>query len=277
MHKMLRIICVVIGIALFGAAFYLGGNYLNPPKIVVVEDNNYHRENTDLSGSSANLVMLKGKIQPDEEDMIEDRDTGVTSKYPIMQRKIEMYQYFLEGDTAMMGWQDHPVKDFTDGEGQEWKNPPFYNDLDNRTFYHDFFLGDGDLPVSYEFLRKNLDKEKYSESFYYLNNLPQEYDLEGFEWKQDHYLKSGGRKNHVGDVRIYYKVLKYDDLPELTIIGQQLESKVSLTNEDCRFYDYDVTMDEIVKTYDQDAPHAALAAILFGTFFIVLGIFKGER
>ncbi len=275
MNKLLKGFFIAVGLACFGAAYHLYNTFLNPPEIAVVTDNNFDIKNTDDGSGSVKLVMVKGKLSFKEYN--KDDETGVKCRYPIMRRIVEMYQYFPEGEKVMMGWKDHQIKDFKDTKGREWKNPAFPKEWKSEYFYHDFFLGEGNLPISYGFLKTELDREKYKGSFYYLKNLPKDGTPKDFEWKGNHYLKSGKNKNHIGDVRISYKALKYDELPELTILGQQKNGKVSYSNDDCRFYDRDVTMDEIVKTYTQDAPHAALAAVFFGTFFIVLGVFKGER
>lgn len=276
MHKLLRGACVAIGIACLGASYYLYNNFINPPQITEVKDNNYHRENTDDGSGTVSLVMLKGKVTPSNE-LLEDDKTGVKTKYPILQRKVEMYQYFLKDDKPMMGWKETPIKAFKDKNGKEWKNPSFPSNLRSNTLYHDFHINKGSLAVSSKFLKKDLDETKYEKSFYYLKNLPKETRLKGFEWKGNHYLSPSGYKNHIGDIRVYYKVLNHEELPELTIIGQQKNFKVNSSNRDCRFYDRAVTMDEIRKTYKEDAPHAALAAVLFGVFFVMLGVFKGER
>lgn len=276
MHKLLRGACVAIGIACLGASYYLYNNFINPPQITEVKDNNYHRENTDDGSGTVSLVMLKGKVTPSNE-LLEDDKTGVKTKYPILQRKVEMYQYFLKDDKPMMGWKETPIKAFKDKNGKEWKNPSFPSYLRSNTLYHDFHINKGSLAVSSKFLKKDLDEKKYEKSFYYLKNLPKETRLKGFEWKGNHYLSPSGYKNHIGDIRVYYKVLNHEELPELTIIGQQKNFKVNSSNRDCRFYDRAVTMDEIRKTYKEDAPHAALAAVLFGVFFVMLGVFKGER
>lgn len=276
MHKLLRGACVAIGIACLGASYFLYNNFINPPQITEVKDNNYHRENTDDGSGTVSLVMLKGKVTPSNE-LLEDDKTGVKTKYPILQRKVEMYQYFLKDDKPMMGWKETPIKAFKDKNGKEWKNPSFPSYLRSNTLYHDFHINKGSLAVSSKFLKKDLDEKKYEKSFYYLKNLPKETRLKGFEWKGNHYLSPSGYKNHIGDIRVYYKVLNHEELPELTIIGQQKNFKVNSSNRDCRFYDRAVTMDEIRKTYKEDAPHAALAAVLFGVFFVMLGVFKGER
>ena len=255
--------------------WHLYNNFLNPPEIAEVKDNNYHLENTDDGSGTVKLVLLRGKPKPHR--AAEDSKFGVKSNYPVLQRKVEMYQYFMKDDKPMMGWRDHQEKDFTDKQGREWKNPPFPKDLKSLNFYQDFLLGDGDLPVSFDFLKSKLDMKKYSKNMYFLKNLPKECAVKGYEWKGNHYLKAGKNKNHIGDIRISYRVLNHRELPELTVIGQQTKGKVRNSNADCRLYDYAAPMDEIVKSYNQDAPHAALAAALFGTFFIVLGVFKGQR
>lgn len=275
MHKLLKGACIALGLACFGASYYLYNNFINPPEIVEVTDNNYHMENTDDGSGTVKLVMVQGKIKPKENNG--DSLTGLKVKYPVLQRKVEMYQYFLEGDKPMMGFKDRPIKSFKDSKGHEWSNPAFPSNIKTLTFYNDFVLGDGNLPVSSKYLERELDKEKYSKSFYYLKNLPKDANIKDFEWKGNQYVKPSKNKNRIGEVRIYYKVLNYAELPELTIIGQQKNGKVNRTNADCRFYDRPVTMEEIRKTYKDDAPHAALAAALFGAFFIVLGVFKGER
>ena len=276
MHKLLRGACVAVGLVCFGASYYLYNNFTNPPPITEVKDYNYHVENTDDGSGTVKLVMLKGKVTPSDE-LLEDSKTGVKTKYPVLERKVEMYQYFLKDDKPMMGWKDTPIKAFKDKNGKEWKNPNFPKDLRSNTFYHDFHINKGNLPVSFGFLKKGLDKKKYAKSFYYLKNLPKETTLKGYQWKGSHYLSPSGYKNHIGDIRVYYKVLNHEELPELTIIGQQKNHKVNFSNRDCRFYDEAIAMDEIRKTYKDDAPHAASAALFFGLFFVMLGIFKGER
>lgn len=275
MHKLLKGACIALGLACFGASYYLYNNFINPPEIVEVKDNNYHMENTDDGSGTVKLVMVQGKIKPKENNG--DSLTGLKVKYPVLQRKVEMYQYFLEGDKPMMGFKDRPIKSFKDSKGNEWRNPAFPSNIKNLTFYNDFVLGEGNLLISSKYLERELDKEKYAKSFYYLKNLPKDANIKDFEWKGNHYVKPSKNKNRIGEVRIYYKVLNYAELPELTIIGQQTKGKVNRSNADCRFYDRPVTMEEIRKTYKDDAPHVALAAALFGTFFIVLGVFKGER
>ena len=71
MHKLIRGIFIAIGFALFGASYYLYNNFLNPPEIIEVQDNNYHLENTDDGSGTVKLVMLKGKPQPKE--ILEDK------------------------------------------------------------------------------------------------------------------------------------------------------------------------------------------------------------
>lgn len=275
MHKLLRGACIAAGLACFGASYYLYNNFINPPEIIEVTDNNYHMENTDDGSGTVKLVMLKGKLKPKTPAV--DNKTGVKAKYPILQRRVDMYQYFQDGEKVMMGFKDKQIKNFKDSKGREWKNPHFDTGFKNFDFYSDFVLGDGNLPVSWRFLEAKLDKEKYAKSFYYLKNLPKDMPFKEFEWKGNQYVAPSKNKNRIGEVRAYYKVLNHVELPELTIIGQQKNGKVTLTNDDCRFYDRPVTIEEIRQTYTQDRPHAALAAALFGTFFIVLGVFKGER
>lgn len=275
MHKLLRGACVAIGLVCFGASYYLYNNFINPPPIVEVKDNNYHLENTDEGSGTVKLVMLKGKIKPSAG--VTDHQFGIKINYPVVQRKVEMYQYFLKDDTPMMGWKDTAIKSFKDKNGREWKNPAFPKKYTSSTLYSDFLVGDGNLPVSANFLKSNLDLEKYSKNFYFLKKLPEKTTSEGFQLKTGYYLKSGNNKNHIGDIRVYYKVLNHRELPEITVLGQQRNHVVFKTNRDCRFYDSNITLNEITKTYTDDAPHAALAAVLFGVFFVMLGVFKGER
>lgn len=275
MHKILRGACIALGLACFGASYYLYNNFINPPEIVQVQDNNFHIENTDDGTGTVKLVMLKGKVKPYNKAV--DSGTGVEVNYPVLQRKVQMYQYFLKDDVPMVGWKDTQIKNFKDKKGKEFKNPAFPSKYKSVTYYSDIKLGDGRLPISFVYMQRLLKKYDYEKSFYYLKNVPRDQTPEGFQWKGNHYLKSSTPKPRVGDLRIFYRVLNHEELPELTIIGQQTDRKVKLTNADCRFYNTPVTMEEINKSYGEDAPHAALAAVLFGAFFVLLGVFKGDR
>lgn len=275
MNKLLRGLFITIGMALFGASFYLYNNFINQPETVFVQDAQYRLENSDDSSGSAKLVMVKGKVTL--KDQAVDSATGVKANYPVLQRKVEMYQFFLDGEKPMMGWKDYGVKSFKDKNGREFKNPSFPKSFDNRSFYANFSINNGNLPIDYRFLLKDLDKDKYKKNFYILTTLPEASTPKDFVYKKNHYLKDGPNpKSKIGSIRIYYKVLNYKELPELTIIGQQTKGMLKRSNSDCRFFDTPIATEAIAKTYNQDAFHAALGAALFGAAFILLGLFKGK-
>lgn len=272
MNKIVRGLCVAIGVALLGGSYYLYNNFVNPPKIVHVTDNNYHREYSDDGSGSVALVMLQGKITSGETTF---DNLEVPLKYPIMQRKVEMYQFFLDGEKPMMGWQDVPVKSFKDKQGREFKNPAFPKDFKNQIIYNDFTVNNGKMPVSQSFLKKYLDLKKYQNDFLYLN-LPENKTPEGYQYNKNYYLKPAPGKSKIGSIRVYYKVLNPSKLPEVTLIGQQTKGAVKWHSLDSRFYEGKKELAEIQKTYDLDAPHAALGVACFGAFFVLLGLFKAD-
>lgn len=272
MNKIVRGLCVAVGAALLGGSCYLYSNFINPPKIVHVTDNNYHREYSDDGTGSVALVMLQGKITPGERQF---DSLDVPLKYPVVQRKVEMYQYFLKGDKPMMGWKDAPVKSFKDKQGREFKNPPFPSGFKTQNIYNDFTINNGKMPVSQIFLKKYIDLGKYEKDFLYLN-LPENKTPKGFIYNKTHYLKPAPGKSTIGCIRIYYKVLNPEKLPEVTLIGQQTKGAVKWHVLDSRFYEGEKNLEEIKKTYNGDAPHAALGVACFGAFFVLLGLFKAD-
>lgn len=276
MKKAFRYVCILIGIALLGAGVHLYNTFTNMPMTVVVADNNLHKENDDSASYSGNMVMLRGKIAA--RSNVKDNALGVTTKYPVLQRCVEMKQVFLDGDKVMIGWKDQAVKPFKDKNGKEWKNPPFPSDYKNSTFYGDFYLNDGDLPVSLDFLKQFLDMEKYKEQFYILKNLPEDKTPKDFEYKKNHYIKEIKKQQGLGSIRIYYKVLYTgaEGMPEFTIAGQQRNGKLMRNGDDARFYDKPMELEEIRQTYTEDRLPAALSAVCFGAFFILLGVFKAR-
>lgn len=274
MNKILRGAFIALGVALFGASYYLYNNYNNMPKTTFVEDNNYHVEYNDNSSSSADLVMLKGKLTVKIPP--EDPITGVKATYPILIRKVEMYQYFMDGEKAMVGWKESPIKSFTSPKGNKFSNPSFPSNLRSKTFYGVNVIDNGNLKIDDRFLYKDLDLKKYEKQLYYLSNLPADRLPEGFVHKKNHYLKESNHKQKVGSIRISYKVLNHKELPAFTIIGQQKNKMLSRNGNDSRFYDSPMELEAIKKTYTQDAPHAAAGAMLFGAFFVLLGVFKGR-
>jgi len=273
MNKFIRGACVALGLALFGASYYLYNNFTNMPKTTFVADNNYHVEHNDNSSSSADLVMVKGKLNVTVP--AEDSLTGVKAKYPLVQRRVEMYQYFLKDGKAMVGWKEGRINDFTHN-GNKYSNPSLPSGLKSKLFYGRSVIGDGNLEIDPAFLTKDLDWNKHEKAFGYLSNLPSDNIPNGFVYKKNHYLKQTQHKQKVGSIRIAYRVLNHRELPELTIIGQQKNRRLTRSNSDCRFYDVPIELTAIEKTYRQDTPHAAAGAALFGAFFILLGVFKSR-
>lgn len=275
--KIIRCLAIAAGLLLYGAAFYLYDNFTNMPNIIYVADGNFYKEN-NFEATENKYVMLTGKIST--VGVSEDKEFGVTSNYPVMDRKVELYQYFLDEKdgkkVAMRGWKGTKIKDFKAPNGKEYKNPPFPKDIKDAKFFADFVINGGNLPVSNVFFRKLWQDEKYKDKIYYLIKLPEKCAKEGFELKKNHYLKPGDKKNNIGSIRVYYKVLnnKLFEMPEVTVVGRQIDGKVMMQGEECRFFDKIMTLDEVRQTYNEDAPHAAFGAVLFGTFFVLLGVFK---
>lgn len=274
LNKIFRGACIALGVALFGASYYLYNNFTNMPKTTFVADSNYHVEYNDNSSGSADLVMVKGKLNV--KLPAKDTLTGVTANYPILIRSVEMYQYFLDGDKPMVGWKDTPIKSFTSPKGTKFTNPDFPKNLRKAIFYGQSVINQGNLQIDSRFLAKDIDLKKYNKQIYYLSTLPMDKLPQGYTYKKNHYLKETNHKQKVGSIRIAYKVLNHKELPEVIIIGQQKNHLLNRSNRDCRFYDIPMEMTAIEKTYTQDAPHAAAGAALFGLFFILLGVFKGR-
>lgn len=277
MNKLVRGGCIALGAALFGASFYLYNNFINPPVINVLTDNKLHREFDDEGTGSVALVMAQGKLKMTAP--LRDEAFGVVANYPILIRKVEMYQYFLKDGKAMIGWRDKKAyqKSIKDAKGKEWKNPLFPNSVAERTFTSDFTLGDNITPISGAFLNSITKDEKHKDDFYILAQLPASNIPAGYVWKKNHYFKASGTKDNVGSVRVYYTVFNHNKNPQpWTIVGQQRKGTISKTNADARFYEKIESLEEIKKTYKNDAPHAAAAAACFGAFFIILGIFKAR-
>lgn len=273
MNKIVRGLCVALGIALFGGSYYLYNNFVNPPKIVHVTDNNYHREYSDDGSGSVNMVMLQGKITPGE--AATDGKFGISYKTPILERKVEMYQIFKEGDKLMMGWKETPIKSVKDKNGKEYKNPEFPQGLKSMTIKKDFTMNNGALPIVHNVLNKGFSSDKLKDKFVILT-LPENKTPEGFTYQKNHYLKASTGKTKIGSVRIYYKALSCNKLPEVTIIGHQTKGAVLWHSLDSRFYEGIKDLKEIKKTYTDDAPHAALGVACFGAFFVLLGLFKAD-
>lgn len=95
--KIIRCLAIVAGLLLYGAAFYLYDNFTNMPNIIYVADGNFYKKN-NFEATENKYVMLSGKIST--VGVSEDKEFGVTSNYPVMDRKVELYQYFLDEEDA---------------------------------------------------------------------------------------------------------------------------------------------------------------------------------
>lgn len=278
--KIIKYLSVAVGLLLYGAAFYLYDNFTNMPDIIYVADGNFYKEN-NADENENKFVMVRGKIAPI--GMAEDKLYEVKAPYPIMLRKTEMYQYFQEEKDGskrnMRGWQDHKIKSFTDEKGQKFENPQWPSEYSGpKFFYTDVSVNGGNLPVSRDFIRDLWKNEEFKDRIGYLKNLSQKKVPKGFVHKGNHFLKESGNKYHIGDIRIYYKAFNYKkDLPEFTFIGRQINGRLKMNDRDCRVFYKPMELEDIRKTYNEDAPHAAMGAVLFGTFFLVFGIFKAQE
>ncbi|MDO4177608.1 MAG: hypothetical protein Q4D21_00285 [Phascolarctobacterium sp.] len=270
MKKVLRYACLAAGITLFGATAYLYTSFYHMPKFVRVTDNNYHKDNDN------NLLLLQGKIAAKEE--VTDKKLKVSFKTPIMQRKVEMLQYYLEDDKVKAGWKDKAVPSFKDKTGKEWSNPPFYKTHTTNTFFHDFYLDKGDLPISSVYLKDDFDMTKYADKFGVIARLPKESTPAGFEYKRNFYVQRTTAPNNIGSVRIYYKVLNLaKPMPEFTIVGSQYNKKVNKSNHYARFYDKRMEPEEMRSSYTEDRFDAALGTFLLGICFTLVGLFKAKE
>ena len=276
--KVLRYVFIALGLALCGAGWYLLDHFNNMPEVTVVEDCGLHEEYNAGRGD-ARYVMLKGKISP--HGVAEDKDFGVKARFPILVRKVEMYQFFKTTENGeevvKRGWKGKAIKSFKDKKGREFKNPPFPSGLADRSFYGDLSINGGTLPVSSAYMKKIFEKEKAENKLYYLKQLPEKNKPEGYVYKTSHYLKPSGTKNNVGSIRIYYKAYNYTkNTADYTIVGKQLNGRVEYTGEECRLLEGALDKEAVRNTYRDDAPHAALGACLFGAFFILFGLFKAQ-
>lgn len=275
MNKNLRYASVALGAALICLSVWLYFNFTFMPKTDIVTDNNLHQEYDDKR-SDGNLVMLTGKITPHTAAV--DKELNVKIKYPILRRKVEMRQYYSENGKAMIDWVDHAVKNFEDKNGVRWENPPFPKEYKNKTFYANFSLDNGNLPISSRFLRDEFDEDEYDDCFFKVAKLPPECAPKGFVYKNGEYVKELKENQGLGSVRISYYTLitEAEKIPTVTIVGSQKKGVVGMAGIDTRFYHEKVSYDEVKATYTQDNFTIAAGTLSFGVLFILLGLFKAR-
>lgn len=292
-----KVICGILSILCFGySGFCL---FTNTDKkvdsYVEVTDYNVHPEN------DGKFVIMKGKLTY-KGDIVEDPDTGVRMKSPILQRHTEMFQYISSGTDeknriSRTGWHKDGQPSFTDKYGRRHSNPYFPEGIPRtKDFATDLTMENGNLKIDADFVKAlsygqyvtfkdhyesnmknvvNLPSKKIPAKF---KNLGKSYyrfhdksDDSIFETMQ---LVKKASNSHIGDIRITYKAFKWNNnLPEFTIIGYQKDGKL-WRKDGALFYDYRIDGDkELKREVRKNNRYAMFGSGVCGVILVLLAIF----
>lgn len=292
-----KVICMALSVLCFGYfGFCLFSNTdKQVDSYVSVTDYNVHPEN------EGKLVLMKGKLTYKGE-LLEDPDTGVKIKSPILQRNTEMYQYIPSSSDektryANKGWDKNGHASFSDKYGRRHSNPTFPSDIPRtKDFALDLTMENGNLKIDADFI-KALSygqyvtfKDHYEDNLRNVINLPSKKIPAGFKNLGNRYYRLHSKDDdsifetlqitkrasdpRIGDIRIAYKAFKWNNnLPEFTIIGYQKDGKL-WRKEGALFFDYRVDGDkELKREVRKNNRNAMLGAGFCGVILAILAVF----
>lgn len=234
-------------------------------KIVILEEKEVLEENENK------LVLLTGKIIPKDTLKFEEYQVEVQS--PILERKVEMFQYVEEIDEqdrkiVKRIWSDDIPEDEVYDEiyKEKYYNPDMK--IEGETIYGEANLG--------KFL---LDKEitKKLKTNANFNNLKETEDFKKLD--EITLTNTKEERTKIGDLRLQFKYLDLEKAGEYTILGKQSGNKIVEYKLDTglpllKVFEGIKSKDEILETISKDRKMSIYGSLGVLTLLILIGLFK---
>lgn len=277
--KIPAVICFCLSLVCGGWGIFNLFTNDRPPEYVIVTDHNAHPEN------EGKYVLMTGT--PTYSGFVEDPQFGVKVKSPLLQRKVEMYQYLYNGTsekaTMYKGWSSKYQSAFTDRFKRRYSNPSFPENLRSEDFGGELTFNNGTLKLDKEYSPK-LGYSSYvdfKDSF--ARNLRPVTKLQAYKLPENYINKGNsyylpknpeyqGSNPQIGDIRITYKGLILKDLPEFTIIGKQVNDVIKYADNG-HLVDQVLTDDELKRFYRSTSRSAFFGALFCSVLLLGAGIY----
>lgn len=181
-------------------------------KIVILEDTEILEEN------EGKLVLLTGKMT--SKDILKFEEYGVEVNSPILERKVEMYQYVSDTDEqdreiVKRKWSDDTPEEeiYDEVEKETYYNPDMK--VESDTLYGEVYIGNF-------LIDKDIIKKLKTNTIY--TDLKEVLD---FKIKDENILTNVQEdKTRIGNLRIQFKYLDLEKAGEYTIVGKQSGDKI---------------------------------------------------
>lgn len=242
-----------------------GASIETKEKIVVLDEPKALPENEDK------LVMFSGQLS--SEDKLEFKEFGINVETPILERKVEVYQYYDDYriNQIRKGWRsDDPEPTVTDKDKKVYYN--IEKSIDDDIIYGKANLGD--FEIDQEILRK-INPNKF------VDNLE---NYENYRVIDEKYLTNA--KDDVfkiGDLRLSFKYLDIENAGEITLVGKQslnklVDYKLDTGKVLLEKYDGKITLDELVLRLDKEEQMSKYSLILGIIIMLPIGylIFRSK-
>lgn len=182
---------------------------LSKPEVKEENDNKY--------------VFTSGKLVVDKAPV--DPLSGVSANALALVRKVEMYQYYIDGDTVYKGLFERQMPNIKGDGGEEYINPAFPENLNSAVIFGKVSI-DGEFPVGEEYinvlLNKNYSGLSVERQLTDITDIPKFKNDYGIFRTPDGYYATGETEEwQIGDLKISYSCLPAENLPVYYILGLQ--------------------------------------------------------
>ena len=231
-------------------------------KIVEVKDSKVLEEN------EGKLVLISGKMETN--DFLEFKDQGVKVKTPILERKVEMYQYMKDNqdDTRIVSmWSyEKPERILHDEKiNKYYKNPDM--EIESEKRYADVKLGE--FTIEEDLLIKIQPDTVFKD-----------FEIsEGYRVQDETILLTAHDKNtkQIGDYRMQFSYLDLDK-EEYTFLGKQENGKIKeFTLETGKKilenYKGSLNKDEVVQAFSKGEKMVKYTSFVLLGIMLIFGVF----
>lgn len=257
------VLVFLIFLAIKGAVQSKGAPEEFAEKIIEVEDAKVLEEN------EGKLVLISGKMEASE--YLEFKDQGVKVKSPILERKVEMYQYIVDDNDHTRierRWSKlEPEKTLYDEKTNKYyKNPNM--EIKDEKNYTDAKVGEFTIDAD---TLVRIQPDKAFKDF----EIP-----EGYRVEDETVLLTAHDKNtvQVGDYRMQFSYLDVENDKEFTFIGKQENGKINEYTLDTgkkvlEAHKGTLNKDEAIKTFAKGETAAKYVSLVLIAIMLVFGFF----
>lgn len=224
---------------------------------------------TILEENEGKLVLVSGKMETDM--FLEFKDQGVKVNSPVLERKVDLYQYLRDEDnydSIVRGWSnEEPEKRLKDVKTNTlYENPSKV--IEDDVKYADVKVGEFTIEAN---LVKNIKPNEFVTDF---DPIPLGYRV------TDENILTNSLENQleIGNYRMRFSYLDLDKAGEYTFIGKQKDGKIKEYKLDTgkgilQNYEGSLDKDEVIQEFSQREKRGQYVSFVLLSIVAAIGFF----